>query len=471
MANEIGIRIIEDLLYYFPYRYVDKTVFHKISEIHADLPYIQSAGIITEFIAEGQPANPRLIAKFTDGTGVLDLIWFKGVKWIRKGVKTGVKYIIFGKPVIYNKRINVAHPEIEELSKYEAKISSPFQGLYNTTEKLKASFITSKTIQNFLQNLFKVLSEIPETLPDFFVEKYSLLPLHEALFQIHFPANAESLKKARYRLKFEELFFIQLNLLLQKNLRNARYKGFVFEKIGDFFNTFYKKNLSFELTEAQKRVTKEIRIDVKSGRQMNRLLQGDVGSGKTLVALMTMLMAADNGFQSCIMAPTEILAQQHYQTITRFLEGIEINVHLLTGSTTKKQRTIIHDDLLTGKNNILIGTHALIEENVQFRNLGLVIIDEQHRFGVAQRAKLQVKNENPPHVLVMTATPIPRTLAMTLYGDLDVSVIDELPPGRKPIKTIHFFDSKRLLMFGFLKEQIRKGRQTYIVYPLISESE
>ncbi|MBU0764582.1 MAG: ATP-dependent DNA helicase RecG, partial [Bacteroidetes bacterium] len=395
-----------------------------------------------------------------------------GFKWIKQSIKHDCEYIVFGKPGKYGNVVNIVHPELEEASKFETRISTTLQSMYNTTEKMKAGFLNSKAIQKLQENLLKALgSSIPETLPEYMTKKFSLLPRPEAMTSIHFPENAQMLQKAQHRLKFEELFFIQLNLLRQKKHRNQKMEGFVFEKVGDCLNTFYAKNLHFELTTAQKRVIREIRADLGSGKQMNRLLQGDVGSGKTLVALMVMLIALDNGFQAAIMAPTEVLAQQHFRTIVAFLEGMDINVRLLTGSTRKKARQTIHEELINGENHILIGTHALIEDTVQFKNLGLVIIDEQHRFGVAQRAELWKKNHRPPHVLVMTATPIPRTLAMTLYGDLDISVIDEMPPGRKPVKTLHFFDSKRLRLFGFMKDQIRQGRQIYIVYPLIKESE
>ena len=413
-----------------------------------------------------------MTADFHDDSGTVKLIWFKGIKWISSTYNTGTEYIVFGKPGLFNGIINIIHPEIEDASKAEGRLSSTLQPQYNTTEKLKNQFITSKTIAKFTDSLFKQLKyRISETLPPQMTGKYHLMELDEALRKIHFPASPDDLEKARYRLKFEELFYIQLNILRFKVNRTQKTAGFVFKSIGRHFNDFYSRNLPFSLTEAQKRVIREIRRDLGSGHQMNRLLQGDVGSGKTLVALMCMLIAADNGFQACLMAPTEILASQHYATIKKLLDGIDIKVSLLTGSSVRSSRKHIADSLLDESLHILIGTHALLEEKVRFANLGLVIIDEQHRFGVEQRARLRTKNQNPPHVLVMTATPIPRTLAMTLYGDLDVSVIDELPPGRKPVRTMHFTDSERNKVFGFIRRQIADKRQIYIVYPLIKESE
>ena len=472
LNKELNIFTFGDLLYYFPYKYIDKSRFYKINEINTTLAFIQLRGKILSFRTEGHPRKKRLIAEFTDDTGTIELVWFQGANWIIKNYKTNVEYIVFGRPVLFNRKISIAHPEVETADKQESNVNSKYQAQYNTTEKLKNSYINSRTIYKLIGNLINELDrKIEETLPHYLLEKLNLLPLSKALFNIHFPENNDLLRKSNYRLKFEELFFIQLNILKVKNFRNRSIEGFVFSKVGDNLNTFYKKRLDFELTNAQKRVIKEIRKDLGSGKQMNRLLQGDVGSGKTLVALMCMLIALDNGFQACIMAPTEILANQHFDTITSFLKGLDINISLLTGTTKKNEREIIHENLQKGELQILIGTHALLEDPVKFKNLGLVIIDEQHRFGVAQRAKLWKKNENPPHVLVMTATPIPRTLAMTLYGDLDVSVIDEMPPGRKPVRTVHYFDSKRLPMFGFLKKQIKEGRQIFIVYPLIKESE
>ncbi len=472
LNKELNIKYYRDLLYYFPYRYIDRTKIYNINELDPDLPYVQIKGTITRYFPEGKGTNKRLIAEFSDETGSIRLIWFRGTKWIPDTYPAGKKYVIFGKPGVFNGVINIIHPEIEPAEKMEQRITSAFQAQYSTTEELKSSFITSRFISKLVGNLMKIIDfRIPETLPSYIIENYSLMGLHDALYYIHFPSNIRELDKAKYRLKFEELFYIQLNLLMYKVHRNTHTPGFVFAKVGDFFNKFYYDNLRFGLTDAQKRVIKEIRKDLRSGRQMNRLLQGDVGSGKTLVAIMAMLIAADNGYQSCIMTPTEILAFQHYRSVCSFTEGIGIEVLLLTGSTKKTERKYIEQMLAGEKPVILIGTHALIEENVRFSRLGLAIIDEQHRFGVAQRAKLWGKSHNPPHVLVMTATPIPRTLAMTLYGDLDVSVIDEMPPGRKPVKTIHFTDSERNKVFAFIRSQIAEGRQIYIVYPLITGSE
>jgi ATP-dependent DNA helicase RecG len=472
LSKELNINTFQDLLYYFPYKYIDRTKFYKIEELDPELPTVQIKGVIRGYSAEGKGAGRRLVADFADETGSLKLVWFKGLKWITGNFPAGKEFIVFGKPGVFNGVINIVHPEIEEVEKKAERINSALQAQYSTTERLKNSFITSKTISKLLGTLLKQINfRLPETLPAYITAKYNLMHLHDALHKIHFPANPPELEKARYRLKFEELFYIQLNILRYKTDRNSKVHGFVFSMVGEYFNQFYFKNLPFQLTEAQKRVIKEIRKDIGSGKQMNRLLQGDVGSGKTLVALMAMLIAIDNGYQACLMAPTEILANQHYQTISKFLKGININVRLLTGSTKKSERTSIEETLNDSTLHILIGTHALIEDYVKFKKLGLVIIDEQHRFGVAQRARLWQKNDNPPHILVMTATPIPRTLAMTLYGDLDVSVIDELPPGRVPIKTMHFTDPERNKVFGFIRRQISEGRQIYIVYPLIKESE
>jgi len=470
--KELNIFTFRDLLYYFPYKYIDRTRFYKIAELDPDLPFVQIRGVIKGYYTEGQGPGKRLVADFQDETGTIKLVWFKGGKWITGSYSPGVEFIVFGKPGVFNGIINIIHPEIEAADKMAERLSSALQAQYSTTEKLKNHFITSRAISKLLGNLLKqIKTRLPETLPGYLTAQYKLMDLHESLHKIHFPANPDELEKARYRLKFEELFYIQLNLLRFKTNRNLKFNGFIFSSVGDNFNNFYYNNLPFRLTEAQKRVMKEIRKDLGSGKQMNRLLQGDVGSGKTLVALMSMLIAIDNGFQTCIMAPTEILANQHYQTISKLLTGIDIKICLLTGSSKRASRKSIADSLLDRSLNILIGTHALLEDNVQFSNLGLVIIDEQHRFGVAQRALLWQKNLNPPHILVMTATPIPRTLAMTLYGDLDVSVIDELPPGRVPIKTMHFTDSERNKVFGFIRNQIAEHRQIYVVYPLIKESE
>ena len=473
LGKELDIFTFRDLLYYFPYKYIDRSRFYMINEIDTTLTFIQVRGKIINFRAEGNPRKKRLIAEFSDGKDTMDLVWFQGTNWILKNYKIDTEYVVFGRPTVFNHQLSIAHPEIETTEKQSDGVNAAFSAQYNTTEKLKNNYVNSKTIQKLIAGLLQSLQgKISETLPDYLIQKLNLLPLGEALSQIHLPSGSQLLEKATYRLKFEELFILQLNILKQKINRHEAIKGFVFSKVGDCLNNFYRQKLTFELTEAQKRVIREIRKDIGSGKQMNRLLQGDVGSGKTLVALMSMLIAIDNGFQCCLMAPTEILANQHYTTIKNFLNGLNLDVSLLTGSTRKSERNIIFQELQENKLNILIGTHALLEDPVQFSNLGLVVIDEQHRFGVAQRARLREKNEStPPHVLVMTATPIPRTLAMTLYGDLDVSVIDELPPGRKPIKTYHYYDSKRLPMFGFLSKQIEAGRQIYVVYPMIRESE
>lgn len=472
LNKELNIFTYRDLLYFFPYKYIDRTKIYRIAELDQDLPFVQIKGVITQYYTEGKGAGKRLVADFKDDTGTIKLVWFKGTKWIMQNYLPDVEHIVFGKPGIFNGQINIIHPEIEAAEKIANRISSAFQAQYSTTETLKNHFLNSRAIGKLIGNMFRQISfTMPETLPDYILSKYRLTGLREALFKIHFPSNNPDIEKAGYRLKFEELFYIQLNLIRYKNNRSLKQKGFIFSNVGENFNNFYFNNLPFTLTEAQKKVMKEIRKDLGSGKQMNRLLQGDVGSGKTLVALMSMLIAIDNGFQACIMAPTEILASQHYQTVTKMLQGLNIRVRLLTGSSKRSLRNEISESLLDSSLNILIGTHALIEENVRFSNLGLVIIDEQHRFGVEQRARLWKKSLNPPHVLVMTATPIPRTLAMTLYGDLDVSVIDELPPGRKPVKTMHFFDSERNKVYGFLRERIRAGQQVYVVYPLIKESE
>jgi ATP-dependent DNA helicase RecG len=471
LREELTINTLEDLLTYYPYRYVDRSKFYKISEVTSDMPFIQIKGKIQGYASIGKGRGKRLVADFTDGSGRLELVWFRGAKWIPENYPIGKELVVFGRPSVYQRKLNVVHPELEDPEKKHV-ISSRLQAVYSTTEKLKDNYLTSKAISKLMANLIKGLPrKFEETLPAWLLQKLKLVNLDTAMRQIHFPDATDQYKKAELRLKFEELFYIQLNILQGKGERNKRFRGNIFETVGLSFNTFYKEHLQFELTGAQKKVMKEIRRDMGSGRQMNRLLQGDVGSGKTLVALMSMLIAIDNGFQTCIMAPTEILAQQHLKSIRSFLDGMEVRVELLTGSVKKADRIPIHEGLLDGTVHILIGTHAVIEDVVQFQRLGLVVIDEQHRFGVAQRARLWKKADVLPHVLVMTATPIPRTLAMTLYGDLDVSVIDELPPGRKPIITRHSYDSKRLMVFGFLKKQLALGRQAYIVYPLIKESE
>ena len=472
LKKELQIFNQEQMLYYFPYKYVDRSKFYKINELTSNLPYIQVVGRFQSFRLVGEGRAKRLSANFSDGTGILELTWFKGLKFIVDKYKTDIDYVVFGKPSLYGHQLSIAHPDVDLVRDAQAPLSMGLQPFYNTTEKMKSHYLNSKAIQTIQNNLIRSLHEVlPETLPADLIAKYRLMRLQEALVQMHMPTNAQALKQARYRLTFEELFYLQLHIIRYTKDRDKKYRGYPFDRIGDFFNTFFYKYLPFELTEAQKRVLREIRNDMAQPRQMNRLLQGDVGSGKTLVALMSMLMAADNGFQACIMAPTEILANQHYETITSFLQDMDIKVALLTGSTKAKDRVALHEGLLSGETHILIGTHALIEDRVLFKNLGLVVIDEQHRFGVEQRSKMWLKNENPPHMLVMTATPIPRTLAMTLYGDLDVSVIDELPPGRKPIKTVHRFDNKRGPLYDFMREQLKAGRQIYIVYPLISESE
>ncbi|RIJ47559.1 ATP-dependent DNA helicase RecG [Maribellus luteus] len=473
LKKELKITTFRDLIYYYPYKYIDRTRFYKISEIHSQMPYIQVKGVIRAMETVGTGNKQRLNARFYDETGSIELTWFRAIKWQKENLKLNKEYIVFGKPTEFGGKISVVHPELETEEEKLLQPSGLFQGYYNTTENMKKKYLTSKTIHKMQLTLLNVVKgKIPETLPKELVARLKLMSLEAALTNIHKPETTVELKKATFRLKFEELFFIQLKILALKHNRNQKFKGFRFEHVGYNFNKFYSDFLPFELTNAQKKVIKEIRRDVNQHTQMNRLLQGDVGSGKTLVALMTMLLAMDNGFQSCLMAPTEILAQQHFQSISRFLNGMNIKVGLLTGSTKVSERREIHEALQSGEMQIIIGTHALIEDAVMFDKLGLVVIDEQHRFGVAQRAKLWQKNELiPPHILVMTATPIPRTLAMTVYGDLDVSVIDELPPGRKPIQTMHFYENRRKQVNNFLKQQIDKGTQVYIVYPLISESE
>ncbi len=471
-AEELGVFNISDLLRYYPYKYIDRTKIYSIAEINSSQTHIQLRGRITSFRKEGAKYRQRLIATFSDTTGNIELVWFQGIKWAEKNYEPGVEYIVFGRPVLYGRKYNIAHPEMEKASVFETSVGASLYPQYSLTERLRNSYINSKTIRKLINNIFlRDDLSIPESIPDYLVKKLKLISLDEALRKIHLPENTNDIKQAQHRLKFEELFAIQLKILKQKYGRSQQYKGFVFSKVGDYFNSFYRQNLTFELTEAQKRVMREIHTDLGSGKQMNRLLQGDVGSGKTLIAIMSVLLAIDNGYQTCLMAPTEVLAMQHYRTITALLSGLSVNVKLLTGSSKNKERKIISEELQNGALQLLIGTHALLEETVQFANLGLAIIDEQHRFGVVQRARLWKKNTQPPHVLVMTATPIPRTLAMTLYGDLDVSVIDEMPPGRKPIQTLHYYESKRLTMYGFLRNQIDQGQQVFIVYPLIEESE
>lgn len=472
LKKELQILSFKDLLYYFPYKYIDRTRFYRISELSNNMPYVQVKGKIIKFETIGERNKQRLVARFADESGVMELIWFQGIKWVRENLKPNTPYVAFGKPTSFSGQVNMVHPELEPVEA-QTGTAGIFQSFYNTTENCKKKFVTSKAINKLQWTLLQLVHDkISETLSRDLLQRLKLMPLSQALRQIHFPENPALLKAARFRLKFEELFYIQLKILSLKHRRNEYFKGFVFSNVGYNLNTFYKNHLPFELTGAQKKVIREIRRDTASGKQMNRLVQGDVGSGKTLVALMTALIAFDNGFQACLMAPTEILANQHFNTIKRMTDGLGIEVALLTGSTRAAQRKVTHQKLEEGQLNLLIGTHALIENTVQFHRLGLVIIDEQHRFGVEQRSRLWKKNTLiPPHVLVMTATPIPRTLAMTVYGDLDVSVIDELPPGRKPIHTIHFYESRKKQLYDFIREQVSRGRQIYIVYPLISESE
>jgi ATP-dependent DNA helicase RecG len=472
LRKELGISTFGDFLRHYPFRYIDKSKFHKVSELNEDLPYVQLKGTISKVQLHGGKRVTRMTAVFRDESGQMDLVWFQGIRWIKDVIRANTEYIIFGKPGFFNGRFNIIHPELEEAAKAEQFHGPSLTGVYSTTEKCKAKGLDTKALQKLMKVLVSNLpSDMPETLTSDILQRYKLMSLREALVNIHLPPDEKQLGLATLRLKFEELFFIQLRLLKAKATRQMILKGKPIAKIGDLFNTFYKEQLPFELTGAQKRVLKEIRTDMGSGKQMNRLLQGDVGSGKTMVALLSMLMVLDNGYQACLMAPTEILASQHFQSVTEALAAMDIRVGLLTGSTKTAHRRFLLEELKEGRLQILIGTHALIEDRVQFQQLGLVVIDEQHRFGVQQRAKLWQKDEFVPHVLVMTATPIPRTLAMTLYGDLDTSVIDELPPGRKPIQTIHKTESNRLAVFGFMKQEIAKGRQVYVVYPLIEESE
>ncbi|MDQ3047113.1 MAG: ATP-dependent DNA helicase RecG [Bacteroidota bacterium] len=474
LKKELHIFKYSDLLVYYPFRYVDRTKFYTVKEITSELPFVQLRGRIIHTEMIGAKRAQRFVATFADASGKLELVWFQGAKWIGEKIKPHVtnEYVVFGKPSAFNGKFNIAHPEIELVTEENTTFASALQAVYHSTDKLKTRSLDTKgisKIQRTLNGLIK--NNVPETLSEFVIGRFQLMRKEEAVRQIHFPQSPDSLQKASFRLKFEELFFIQIKLLRQKVVREKTYRGFVFSKVGNYFNTFFTEHLPFDLTGAQKRVIKEIRLDMGSGKQMNRLLQGDVGSGKTLVALMNMLIALDNGFQACLMAPTEILANQHFETISELVKPLEIKVGLLTGSKKTKERRVLHEKLQSGEMHFLIGTHALLEDEVQFNNLGLVVIDEQHRFGVAQRARMWKKNTQPPHVLIMSATPIPRTLAMTLYGDLDVSVIDEMPPGRKPIQTVHRFDNHRDRVFGFMKEQITLGRQIYVVYPLIKESE
>lgn len=469
LGKELGIHTYYDLLYHLPFRYIDKTHIHTIKEISGDMPSIQLKGRFITFATQGEGARKRLHALFTDGTGNIEIVWFNSVKRMKESLSVGKEYIIFGKPTLFNNRYSISHPEIEDYKPNNE--SQGLRGIYTLTDKMRNSNFSSRTFQQLEDTLLSTIKNIDETLPKFILDQYKLMGLHEALINIHKPQSIHNLQRAQLRLKFDELFFLQLNILRFAKSRNSKIIGHRFDRIGDFFNNFYNNALPFPLTGAQKRVIKEIRRDVGSGRQMNRLLQGDVGSGKTLVAVMSTLIALDNGYQACIIAPTEILASQHYISVSEMLSTIGVNVALLTGSTKKSERERIHEQLMNGELNILIGTHAVLEDTVNFYNLGLVVIDEQHRFGVAQRAKMWQKNTTPPHILVMTATPIPRTLAMTVYGDLDVSVIDELPPGRKPVTTVLRFDEQRHNVYRFIGEQLKLGRQIYIVYPLIQENE
>lgn len=472
LRKELNIHRYGDLINLYPNRYIDRTRYYKINELQNSNSEVQIVGKIIHIKTVEQKKGKRLVATFVDDTGQMELVWFQGIKWIREAVKINVPYVIFGKTSSFNGVFNMAHPEMELLEEHKASLRSAMQPVYPSTEKLANKGISNKVINKMMQQLFlETQSLFTETLPGYLMEELKLIPKNAALFNIHFPKNQDLLAKAQFRLKFEELFFIQLQLITKNLIRKHKIKGHPFEKVGDYFTTFYNNHLPFDLTNAQKKVLKEIRNDLGSNAQMNRLLQGDVGSGKTIVGLMSMLLALDNGFQACLMAPTEILATQHFNGITELAKDLNLNIKLLTGSTKTADRKVIHEELENGSLHIIIGTHALLEDKVQFKNLGLAIIDEQHRFGVEQRSKLWKKNEVPPHVLVMTATPIPRTLAMSLYGDLDISVIDELPPGRKPIQTVHRYDNNRLKVWKFIRDEIEKGRQIYIVYPLIQESE
>ncbi|WP_289289059.1 ATP-dependent DNA helicase RecG [uncultured Muribaculum sp.] len=469
LGKQLGIKSYRDLLYHFPTRYLDRSSIYRVKDLSGEMPMIQLKGRFIAMTVQGEGAKTRLVGVFTDGTGTMEVVWFRRIKQIRESYHTGNEYIIFGKPELFNNRWSMVHPEVDTPAATTA--AQGLRGVYPLTETLRNQGIGARQIFTWVQTALAASPVITETLPRSIIERLKLMSLRESLINIHNPQSNEKLQAARLRLKFEELFYIQLNIQRYSRRRNAQLTGFRFPRIGQYFNTFYSQQMPFELTGAQKRVIKEIRADMGTGKQMNRLLQGDVGSGKTLVALLCMLIALDNGTQACLMAPTEILATQHYETISSMVAPIGINVKLLTGSTRKKERDIIHSQLTDGSLHILIGTHAVIEDNVQFKNLGFVVIDEQHRFGVAQRARLWQKNMVVPHVLVMTATPIPRTLAMTIYGDLSVSVIDELPPGRKPVTTLLRYDNNRMAVYQALGKQLKQGRQAYIVYPLIQENE
>ena len=472
LRKELGIHTYQDLINLFPNRYIDRTQYYKINQLQRNNADVQVIGKIVEFKDVAQKRGKRLVATFQDETGTMELVWFRGQKWIRENLKLNTSYVAFGKTNWFSGKFNMAHPELELQNEHEKNLRSAMQPVYPSTEKLSNQGISNRMISKIMQQLFiETKGKFTETLPDNLRSELKLINKSSALFNIHFPKSQELLSRAQFRLKFEELFYIQLQLIIKNLIHKSKIKGFPFEKVGSYFNTFFKEQLPFELTNAQKRVLKEIRADLGSNAQMNRLLQGDVGSGKTIVALMSMLIALDNGFQACLMAPTEILSVQHYNSLLVMCNNLNIRVSILTGSSKTSERKKIHKSLENGELQILIGTHALLEDKVKFKNLGLAIIDEQHRFGVAQRSKLWHKNTSPPHVLVMTATPIPRTLAMSVYGDLDISVIDELPPGRKSIKTVHRYDKNRLNVFRFIRDEIAKGRQIYIVYPLIQESE
>lgn len=471
LGDELGIFTFRNLLEFYPYKYVDRSKVYPICQVHGDMPYIQLCGTILSFEEVGVQRGHRLVAHFSDNTGVIDLVWFKGIKYVLERLKPGVEYVVFGKPSVFGGRINITHPDIDPADKVELS-SMGLCPSYSTTEKMKKSGLNSRAVSKLMETLLGMVTEsFPESLPQWIISRYGLVSFDTAIRTVHFPTDNVSLNNARYRLKFEELFHIQLNIARYTSERRRKLKGFVFDRVGDFFNNFYRHNLPYQLTEAQKRVIREIRNDTCTGAQMNRLLQGDVGSGKTIVALMTMLIAIDNGFQACLMAPTEILAEQHFANLNRYLDGLGLHVELLTGSIKGKRRERILTELANGEVHILVSTHAVLEENVSFCRLGMVIIDEQHRFGVEQRSRMWTKNTTPPHILVMTATPIPRTLAMTLYGDLDVSQIDELPPGRKPVLTLHRYDRNYDQLYAFVDSELEKGRQVYFVFPLISESE
>ncbi|MFC6096082.1 ATP-dependent DNA helicase RecG [Flavobacterium qiangtangense] len=472
LRKELGIHKYGDLINLFPNRYIDRTRYYKINELQNTNAEVQIVGRIIHIKTVEQKKGKRLVATFADETGEMELVWFQGQKWVRENLKLNTVYVIFGKCTAFNNQFNMAHPEMELLAEHEQNLRSAMQPVYPSTEKLGQRGISNRVVNKMMQQLFlETHALFSETLPTYILDELKLIPKNVALFNIHFPKSPDLLARAQFRLKFEELFFIQLQLITKNLIRKHKIKGHPFEKVGEYFNEFYNNHLPFDLTNAQKRVLKEIRNDMGNPAQMNRLLQGDVGSGKTIVALMSMLLALDNGFQACLMAPTEILANQHFIGLTELAKPLNINIKILTGSTKTSDRRIIHEELENGSLHIIIGTHALLEDKVKFHNLGLAIIDEQHRFGVEQRSKLWKKNEIPPHVLVMTATPIPRTLAMSLYGDLDISVIDELPPGRKPIQTVHRYDGNRLKVWKFIRDEIEKGRQIYIVYPLIDVSE